>query len=418
MNGNDLCKSSTAVAAVLIFTLSIFLNIYHLCGIQPIQANAASAPVLSIEQVQVSESTLESNRSVQVDVKISGNADGFLATSFGIRYDSELTFESVRPWNAAGLAHSYAHNPDTSLLWFCGAGGSDGLSSANDEPEEVMMTLNFTAPLVTAVGMSYPITFCWEKANGGTGCWYLPDRTDVLDAVQANAVNGSISIPDPDAPQLDRTFLTVSTDCTETLSLLNYDGNAVWISDNTEVATVSDGIVTGVAEGTCTVYAMIGMNALSCTVQVTKDAYYDITQTDIIYLTDPDKIVILQYPAAEGSTVNWLSEKESVVTVNNGLLTGISNGSASVYAIGSEGVQQVKVIVDFPKTLGTGDVTEDGSVNILDVILLNKGILIGEPLSDTQQAAGDVDMSSSLDAADALNILKYSIGLLEALPLT
>lgn len=411
-------RSCTALMILMFFTLSIFLNTYHCLIIRPIQADAASVPVLSIEQVQVSETTLETNRSVQVDVKISGNTDGFLATSFGIRYDSELTFESLQPWNSAALAHSYVHNPDNSLIWFCGADAAGAVTTANAEPEEVMMTLTFTAPLVTAVGMSYPISFCWEKANGGDGYWYLPDRTNVLDSMKAAAVNGSISIPDPDAPQLDRTLLTISTDCTETLSLLNYGGNVVWISDNTDVATVTDGIVTGVAEGTCTVYAMLGTEALSCTVQVTKDAYYDITQTEIIYLTDPDKIVILEYPAAEGSTVNWLSEKESVVTVNNGSLTGISNGSTSVYAIGSAGVQQVKVVVDFPETQGTGDVTEDGSVNILDVILLNKGILVGETLSDTQQAAGDVDRNSTLDVSDALNILKYSIGLLESLPLS
>lgn len=420
MKGIHFFKSFSAAAAAMVFTLSIFCDVYHICGIQPLTADSASAPVLKIEQVQVSESSLESDRTVQVEVSISDNPEGLLATSFGIRYDSDLTFEGLRCDSTIGLAHSYAHNPDTGLLWFCGADAS-GQTTANAEPEEVIMTLTFTAPLVTAVGTSYPITFCWEKANGKDGYWYLPDRTNVLDTVRANALDGGISIPDPDAPQLEQTLLTVSTGCTKELSVLNYSGDVVWISDNTEVASVTDGIVTGIAEGTCTIYAMLGTTALTCTVQVTEDAYYNITETDIIYLTDPDKTVIVEYPAAEGTTVNWLSEKENIVTVSNGVLTGIQNGSASVYAIGSAGVQQVKVVVAFSEeereNAGTGDVTEDGKVNILDVIILNRSILAGDKLTDSQQAAGDVDMSSSLDAADALNILKYSIGLLDTLPL-
>lgn len=62
-----------------------------------------------------------------------------------------------------------------------------------------------------------------------------------------------------------------------------------------------------------------------------------------------------------------------------------------------------------------GDVNEDGEVNILDVIKLNKNLLSGETLTAQGAANADVDGDSTPSAADALTILKYTIKLLETL---
>ncbi len=63
-----------------------------------------------------------------------------------------------------------------------------------------------------------------------------------------------------------------------------------------------------------------------------------------------------------------------------------------------------------------GDVNCDGSVDILDVIKLNKALLGGESLSKQAQANADVDLSGKPDAADSLSILKFTINLIEKLP--
>lgn len=61
-----------------------------------------------------------------------------------------------------------------------------------------------------------------------------------------------------------------------------------------------------------------------------------------------------------------------------------------------------------------GDVNNDTAIDILDVIALNKYILGSRPLDDSQQKNADVDENGVIDAGDALQILKYAIGIIDS----
>lgn len=63
-----------------------------------------------------------------------------------------------------------------------------------------------------------------------------------------------------------------------------------------------------------------------------------------------------------------------------------------------------------------GDVDCNGNVDILDVILLNKSLLIGEKITDQGTLNADVNVNGSPDSDDALNILKYTIKLVTTFP--
>lgn len=65
-----------------------------------------------------------------------------------------------------------------------------------------------------------------------------------------------------------------------------------------------------------------------------------------------------------------------------------------------------------------GDVNEDGGVDLVDVVLLNKHLMIGEKVSAQGQLNGDVDRNNTLDEVDSLNILKFIVKLVEELPLS
>ena len=58
-----------------------------------------------------------------------------------------------------------------------------------------------------------------------------------------------------------------------------------------------------------------------------------------------------------------------------------------------------------------GDVNEDGSIDILDVISLNKSLLGKEELSASQEKNADVNKSGKPDSNDALIIMKAIVGL-------
>lgn len=65
------------------------------------------------------------------------------------------------------------------------------------------------------------------------------------------------------------------------------------------------------------------------------------------------------------------------------------------------------------ETIKTGDVNEDGSIDILDVIKLNRAVLGKELLTDAQNKAADVNKDNNVDATDSLAIMKYMVGLIE-----
>ena len=61
-----------------------------------------------------------------------------------------------------------------------------------------------------------------------------------------------------------------------------------------------------------------------------------------------------------------------------------------------------------------GDVDENKTINILDVITLNKNLLGKESLTASQKTAADVDKSGEPDSTDSLTILKYIVGIIKS----
>lgn len=59
-----------------------------------------------------------------------------------------------------------------------------------------------------------------------------------------------------------------------------------------------------------------------------------------------------------------------------------------------------------------GDVDENGTVNLVDVVLLNKHLMVGTDISDQGKLNADVDRNETLSAVDSLNILKFCIDLI------
>jgi len=64
-----------------------------------------------------------------------------------------------------------------------------------------------------------------------------------------------------------------------------------------------------------------------------------------------------------------------------------------------------------------GDVNEDGEVSIVDVLVLNQNLLTGSALTKQGAINADVDLDGTPTAPDALNILKFTIGLVTAFPI-
>ncbi len=64
-----------------------------------------------------------------------------------------------------------------------------------------------------------------------------------------------------------------------------------------------------------------------------------------------------------------------------------------------------------------GDVNVDGEVNIVDVLMLNRNLLAGDKLTAEGTLNADVDQDGKPTTTDAMNILKFTIGLVKTLPI-
>ena len=125
-----------------------------------------------------------------------------------------------------------------------------------------------------------------------------------------------------------------------------------WSSSDKTVATVEDGVVAGIKEGTATITASAGSKSATCKVTVSKNvvAVTSITlNKSSLTLTEGDSETLTATVSpsdATDPTVTWTSSNTSVATVSNGTVTAIKEGSATITAKAGEKTATCKVTVE------------------------------------------------------------------------
>lgn len=144
------------------------------------------------------------------------------------------------------------------------------------------------------------------------------------------------------------------------------DKTVTWISSNTSVATVEDGIVMAISEGTATITAIAGDVSATCQVTVEKkiipveSVTLDKSSLEMVE-GDTQSLTATVLPAdATDKTVTWTSSNTSVATVSDGLVTAIAEGSATITATAGGFSATCQVIVE-KKIIPVTSITLDQS---------------------------------------------------------
>lgn len=119
-------------------------------------------------------------------------------------------------------------------------------------------------------------------------------------------------------------------DCSDTIT---------WESDNPSVATVNDGVVTVIANGTAIITAKCGSHSASCTVSVS-GLVEPVPCTGITLSANTLNFTAIGSQALtatvtpDGCTdpIVWESDKPAVATVVDGVVTAVGNGTATITA--------------------------------------------------------------------------------------
>ncbi len=376
---------------------------------------------LRISNVEVDSTLLDTNRVVTVDVDIDGNDQGFIAAEFGIAFDSRLKLQSIRTEGDTGNAFSFSSTEENHMIWFSGANAETGDSSSSGKTR--MLSLDFVLPESCAVGDAYYIGYEWIGVDGAEAFWYVDRGEDALNSLMTYSVTGTISIPSPDAPRLNRSELTMNQGESFTLTAMNVSDDGVWFTDDDNIVSVKDGIITALSPGMCHVsvfYASVNA-LLTCEVNVRSNYVYSMFDEAPVIIDSPDQEVVLEYPNAVGMT-QWVSTNSNIVMVEDGVLLPVANGTAQIIA-SNNGVSKLKTVtVQFeeettaPPAVIHGDINNDGQVDILDVILMNKYLLGSADLDAMQRTAADVLHDNTLDSSDSLTLLKFVVKLISVLP--
>ena len=205
--------------------------------------------------------------------------------------------------------------------------------------------------------------------GGAQGHWHECDVCHEADSVVAHAdanTDGVCDVcgytisaeePDPDDPiavegiTLDKSTATVEEGATVTLTATVTPGNATdktvtWSTSNETIATVSDGVVTGVKAGEVTITAKAGDKSATCTVTVTAKqstedpedpiAVEGITLDKTTATVEEGATVTLTATVtpenATDKTVMWSTSDEAIATVSGGVVTGVKAGEVTITA--------------------------------------------------------------------------------------
>ena len=190
--------------------------------------------------------------------------------------------------------------------------------------------------------------------------------------------------------------------------------NVTWSSRNPSVATVDNGIVTAVGEGTAviTITTEDGGKTATCTVTVRIETTIPVEgvslDTTTLYMTKTGqsaKITATVVPAnATNKNVTWSSSNTDVATVDNGIVTAVGNGEAIITVTTEDGGKTALTV-----TVLIGDLNGNGGVDIGDLAIAAYDDNTDSSSENWSQAQiADVNNDGTVDILD-LAIIARSI---------
>lgn len=175
----------------------------------------------------------------------------------------------------------------------------------------------------------------------------------------------TVTVTEPAAPvavtgvSLNKSTTSIYVGASETLTATVAPADATnkavsWSSDNPSVASVNNGIVTGIAVGQAniTVKTTDGNFTATCAVTVETAPIINVTGVSLNKASTSIKVgatetltATIAPSNATNKAVTWSSDKTSVATVNNGVITGVAEGTATITVTTADGGKTATCVV-------------------------------------------------------------------------
>ena len=189
--------------------------------------------------------------------------------------------------------------------------------------------------------------------------------------------------------------------------------NVIWTSENEEVATVDNGVITTLSKGGVYIYASSEDGSCSASVWVSISQPATGVELDKEKITlrvgETKTVTATVYPEnASNKYVYWSSSNSNVAKVSSGKITAIGLGTAVITVRTSSGSFTDTVEVNVVEYVA-GEINGDNTVDMNDAILLLQHSMFPElyPLD----YAGNADFTGDgvVDMNDAILLLQHSM---------
>ncbi len=146
----------------------------------------------------------------------------------------------------------------------------------------------------------------------------------------------------------------------------NAETTLTWTSEEPTIATVTDGVVTGVSEGLTVIYVTTdnGLRSNACKVTVTYPVPTAIAlpAKETVYVGATITLTPEITPANAKTTLTWTSDDPTIATVADGVVTGKSEGLTVIYVTTDNGLRSkpCKLTVT-PDPSGINDLQADNN---------------------------------------------------------
>ena len=314
-------------------TLSVFLTVLMAMSIITIAGTTASA--LEVAKVNGVECSVGNTVTFTYNLKTPGKFEDFQGS---LSYSSGLKILGLNMSETKGVMSNIK---EAGTAYYNGTSYQDpydySLGSV-DTPDTVFFTANFEV----IAGGEQTITNNMYIITGVDGTDYYEygvnkgctEKTDVtVDPYPAESI------------KLDRTTATMNAGSKLTLKatvlpeLAAMSTEVQWISSNTSVATVANGVVTAKKAGTATITATVGDLKATCKVTVIQKVTSLRVTPVTVYNGKTAKIKVTVSPSnASNKAVTYTSSNKKIATVTSaGVVKGVKPGTAYITVKAKDG---------------------------------------------------------------------------------
>lgn len=221
------------------------------------------------------------------------------------------------------------------------------------------------------------------------------------------AFSGCTSLTSIELPESVQTIDLFAFDCCFSLEKIVIGENVTSISDNVFLMRNDEKLsIYGYAGSYVETYAKANNITFVKMARLTLDKS---TASLMTNSTISLKATFTPVNETDDTSVTWSSSNNEVLTVDStGNVIAVGAGTATITASAGDCIKECEITV---YDIKLGDITNDGAIDIYDILSIQRHILGVETLSENLMIAADVTKDNTVDIYDILAIQRYILGI-------